>query len=114
MTAVPVRRLESFLEMLVAERNAARNTIEAYRRDLDDFAGFLARRGESLDEAGADAIRGYLARLDQSGMAPRTAARRLSAIRQFYRFLVAEGLRDDDPLAAIDGPRQGRALPRLL
>ncbi len=108
------RRLESFLEMLAAERNAARNTIEAYRRDLVDFAGFLARRGEALDTAGASAIRDYLAQLDKAGMAPRTVARRLSALRQFIRFHVAEGLRDDDPLALIDSPRQGRVLPKLL
>jgi integrase/recombinase XerD len=110
----PSRHLESFIEMLRAERNAARNTIEAYTRDLDDLAGFLARRRADLATADAAALRAYLAALDRAGMAPRTAARRLSAIRQFYRFLVGEGLRQDDPVATIDSPRQGRPLPKLL
>ncbi|HZF35210.1 MAG TPA: site-specific tyrosine recombinase XerD [Candidatus Angelobacter sp.] len=111
---VPSRHLESFIEMLRAERNAARNTVEAYTRDLTDLAGFLARRRVDLATADAAALRAYLATLDRAGMAPRTAARRLSAIRQFYRFLVGEGLRQDDPVAAIDSPRQGRTLPKLL
>ena len=108
------RHLDSFLEMLIAERNAAGNTIDAYRRDLSDFSGFLARRDRALVTADADGIRGYLAQLDKAGMAARTVARRLSAIRQFYRFLIGEGLRQDDPVAVIDGPRQGRSLPKLL
>jgi len=112
--SVPSRHLEGFVEMLQAERNAARNTVEAYRRDLDDFSSFLARRGAALESADAAAIRAYLARLDRAGMAPRTAARRLSAIRQFYRFLIGEGIRGDDPVAVIDSPRQGRPLPKLL
>src|SRR6185295_70914 len=112
--AAPSRHLESFIEMLRAERNAARNTVEAYTRDLSDLAGFLARRRAELATADAAALRAYLAALDRAGMAPRTAARRLSAIRQFYRFLVGEGLRQDDPVATIDAPRQGRPLPKLL
>jgi integrase/recombinase XerD len=100
--------------MLRAERNAALNTIEAYRRDLADLTAFLARRGTDLVEADAAAIRAYLAKLHRAGMAPRTAARRLSAIRQFYRFLVGEGIRADDPVAVIDSPRQGRPLPKLI
>jgi integrase/recombinase XerD len=113
-TALPSRHLDSFIEMLRAERNAAQNTIEAYQRDLDDFAGFLARRGAELLTADAESIRAYLAKLHRAGMAPRTAARRLSAIRQFYRFLVGEGIRRDDPVAVIDSPRQGRPLPKLI
>jgi integrase/recombinase XerD len=108
------RHVENFIEMLRAERNAADNTVAAYRRDLAHFAAFLAARGGALEAADAEAIRAYLARLDTAGMAPRTAARRLSAIRQFYRFLVGEGLRADDPVAVVDGPRQGRPLPKLL
>ncbi|MGH6933934.1 MAG: site-specific tyrosine recombinase XerD [Dongiaceae bacterium] len=114
MTASADRHLDSFLEMLIAERNAAGNTIDAYRRDLGDFSGFLARRGRALAAADAEAIRGYLAQQDKAGMAPRTVARRLSAIRQFHRFLIGEGVRQDDPVAVIDGPRQGRRLPKLL
>jgi integrase/recombinase XerD len=111
---VASRDLESFIEMLHAERNAAQNTIEAYRRDLADFAAFLVRRDAALLSADADSIRAYLAKLHRAGMAPRTAARRLSAIRQFYRFLVGEGIRPDDPVAVIDSPRQGRPLPKLI
>lgn len=114
MSKVVSRHLESFIEMLRAERNAARNTVEAYERDLADFAGFLAQRGAELPTADAASIRAYLAKLHRAGMAPRTAARRLSAIRQFYRFLVGEGIRQDDPVAVIDSPRQGRSLPKLI
>ncbi|MFO1058058.1 MAG: site-specific tyrosine recombinase XerD [Dongiaceae bacterium] len=106
--------LDAFLDMLAAERNAAENTRDAYRRDLEDFAGFLAKRGAGLATAGAAEIRAYLARMARAGLAPRTAARRLSALRQFYRFLLAEGRRGDDPTAIVDSPRQGRALPKLL
>jgi len=107
-------QVEPFLEMLAAERGAAANTLEAYERDLKDFAGFLAGRGGAPEGAGADDIRAYLGRLARAGMAPRTAARRLSALRQFYRFLLTEGLRPDDPTAEVDSPRQGRPLPKIL
>lgn len=109
--------------MLAVERGAADNTIEAYRRDIDDFAAFLAGRGAgagagvesaNIESAGIEDIRAYLAQLEKAGLAPRTAARRLSALRQFYRFLFSEGLRQDDPSAAIDSPRQGRSLPKVL
>src|SRR5262245_20562289 len=108
------RHLDSFIEMLRAERNAAHNTVEAYQRALTDLAGFLARRRTQLACADVETLRAYLAAHDRAGMAPRTAARRLSAIRQFYRFLVGEGLRPDDPAATLASPRQGRALPKLL
>ncbi len=100
--------------MMVAERNAAANTEAAYRRDLLHFQAFLVKRASGLAAADGDAVRAYLAQLATSGLAPGTAARRLSAIRQFYRFLVGEGRRTDDPTAAIDGPKLGRALPKLL
>jgi integrase/recombinase XerD len=112
--SLAARHLEAFLEMLAAERGAARATQEAYRRDLEDLAGFLARRGETLDAAGEAGLRDYLAQLEAAGMAPRTAARRLSAIRQFHRFLHAEGLRPDDPTSRLDSPRLGRPLPKIL
>jgi integrase/recombinase XerD len=107
-------QVEPFLEMLAAERGAALNTQEAYRRDLAAFGAFLAARGRRLENAGAEDIRAFMGRLAQAGMAPRTAARRLSALRQFYRFLVSEGRRGDDPSAEVDSPRQGRALPKIL
>lgn len=100
--------------MLAAERGAAMNTLEAYRRDLDDFRSFLAGCQATTGAAGAQDIRAYLARLNAQGMAPRTAARRLSALRQFYRFLLGEGWRADDPTAEVDSPRLGRALPKIL
>jgi integrase/recombinase XerD len=107
-------QIEPFLEMLAAERGAAANTLEAYRRDLEAYAGYLGERGLGPEVAGVEDIRGFLGRLARAGMAPRTAARRLSALRQFYRFLLSEGLRGDDPTAGVDSPRQGRPLPKIL
>ena len=95
--------------MLAAERGAAPLTIEAYGRDLADFAAFLGK--QPIDRAGEADLRGYLARLEATGMSPRTAARRLSALRQFHKFLMSDGIRKDDPTAGLDGPRQGRRLP---
>ena len=100
--------------MMAAERGAARLTLDAYRRDLADFARFLAGGGITAANAGADDIRAYLARLMDAGMRPATAARRLAAIRQYCRFLYLDGRRADDPSAQIDTPRRGRPLPRLL
>lgn len=107
------RQIGGFLEMLSAERGAARNTIEAYRRDLEDFEKFLEARGRRVDGARMDDIRDYLASLAR-GLSPRTAARRLSALRQFHRHLFAEGIRRDDPAANLESPRQGRPLPKIL
>ncbi len=106
--------LDRFLEMLLAERNAAPNTREAYERDLNDLTSFLAKRGARLGEADTGLLRDYLAHLAGAGMAPRSQARKLSALRQFYKFLAAEGLRPDDPTATLDAPRLGRSLPKLL
>jgi integrase/recombinase XerD len=108
------RHLEAFVEMLRAERNAAENTVSAYERDLRDFAAHAMRAGSRLGTADADHLRGYLANLDAAGMTPRTVARRLSALRQFYRFMLSEGWRSDDPTATLDSPRLGRPLPRVL
>ncbi len=105
---------EAFLEMMAAERGAADNTLAAYRRDLADVEDFLRRRRASLAEASTVDLRAYLKRLDGQGMAARTAARRLSALRQFYRFRLSDGQRPDDPTAALDGPRLGRSLPKPL
>ncbi len=111
--AAPPPRVEAFLEMLVAERGAAANTVEAYRGDLAHFAAFLAARGIAADRADAQAVRAYLA-AQAKRLAARSAARRLSALRQFHRFLVAEGARADDPTAALSAPRRGRTLPKIL
>lgn len=104
--------LERFLEMLTAERGAAALTIEAYRRDLADLDAFL--KDKPVAAASAEDLRGYLARQEATGMAPRTQARRLSALRQFFKFLISEGIRQDDPAALLDSPGQSPALPKLL
>ena len=108
------RRLESFLEMLAAERGAARLTLAAYRNDLLDLAGFLAGRGKHLEGADAATLHDYLAAAATRRLAPRTLARRLSAMRQFFRFLLSDGVRPDDPTAGLDSPRLGRSLPKVL
>jgi len=107
-------RLEAFLEMLAAERGAARLTLAAYRNDLLDLSGFLARRGEALDSADAASLHDYLSAAATRRLAPRTLARRLSAIRQFFRFLLTDGMRSDDPSSGLDAPRLGRPLPKIL
>jgi integrase/recombinase XerD len=103
--------LELFLEMLAAERGSAQNTRDAYQHDLEDAAEFLKA---PLADASADDLRRYFARLARAGMAPSTAARRRSALRQFFRFLYQEGMRGDDPTAGIDAPRRARRLPKLV
>ncbi len=110
--------------MLVAERDARPNTLAAYLRDLTDFADFLggpgggsggrSGGGRGVAAASSEDLRAYMASLGRRGLSPRTAARRLSTLRQFHKFLYAEGLRGDDPAAALDSPRQGRRLPRVL
>jgi integrase/recombinase XerD len=108
------RLVALFLDMLASERGAAANTLDAYRRDLDDFAGHLATSGARLETAGSDTVRAYLADLSQRGFGAASVARRLSAIRQLYRFLYAEGHRPDDPAAVLEGPKRGQALPKIL
>lgn len=108
------REVEAFLEMMSAERGASANTLDAYGRDLDDAAGFLARRGQSIDAAQPDDLDAYAGDLAARGLSPATAARRRSALRQFFRFLHAEGARRDDPSARLEAPRQGRPLPKVL
>src|SRR5204863_8607284 len=88
--------------------------LEAYGRDLDDLQAFLARRKQKPAAADATALRAYLKALDYLGMTPRTVARRLSVLRQFYRFLLAERMRDDDPASTLDSPKLGRPLPKVL
>lgn len=108
------RHVGAFLEMLSAERGAARNTLDAYERDLKDFAGFLSSRGRAMDAAAPRDIRDYLEGLTAQGLSASTAARRLSALRQFHGFLFAEGIRKDDPCGSIEGPRRARPLPKTL
>jgi integrase/recombinase XerD len=115
LSATAGRHLESFLEMLAAERGAAPNTLAAYRADLLDFAAFSRRAGvEDWAAAGTDTLSDYMRSLADAGLAPRTAARRLSALRQFHAFLGREGARADDPTRLLDSPRLPPGLPKPL
>jgi integrase/recombinase XerD len=106
--------IELYLDMLAAERGASANTLDAYRRDLAGFAADLAAAGSDIASAGSDDLRDHLGRLTKRGLAAASVARRLSAIRQLYRFLYSEGHRSDDPAAVIEGPKRGRSLPKVL
>lgn len=109
-----VWRLEIFLEMLMAERGAAPNTIEAYRRDLTEFFGMMTNRGRRETSVTTEDVRSYVSKLADAGFAASTAARRLSAVRQYFGFLFAEGIRTDNPTTLVDSPRLGRPLPKIL
>ena len=100
--------------MLTAERGAARHTIDAYARDLSEFLALLAAKGDGGRRDLRSSPRLTLPRLPRKGLAPTSRARKLSAIRQFFRFLLAEGMRADDPSSAIDSPKLGRPLPKIL
>jgi len=108
------RSIEAFLDMLAAERGAAANTLDAYRRDLDDYQDFVVRGAKSLETVATDDIKAYLRGLKSRGFAASSSARRLSAIRQLHRFLYAEGMRGDDPAAILEGPRRAPSLPKIL
>lgn len=105
---------EAFLEMMAVERAAAKNTLSAYTRDLADAAGFLAGRGRDLASASAEDVEAYFAALGARGLSPATAARRRAAVRQFYRFVLGEGWRADDPSRRVEAPKKGRSLPKVL
>jgi len=104
----------AFLEMMAVERGAARNTLTAYGKDLDDARAFLAGQGLDLDAAAAEDIEAWFQDLGARGLSPATAARRRSAVRQFYRFVLGEGWRQDDPSRRVVAPKAGRPLPRVL
>ena len=108
--SVSQRLIDRFLEMMAAERGASQNTLSAYRRDLEAYAEGLA----DLKGAGPDDIRRHLEALETQGMARSSAARKLSAIRQFHRFLHGDGLASDNPATAIDSPRAARPLPKMI
>lgn len=110
----PHALIAAFLEMLAAERGAAANTLEAYRRDLSDFAGFIEHRGAMLPAASPRDIDAYLAHLGDAGLAPTSRARKLSAVRQLYKFLLAEAAIAADPTHGLSGPRTGQPLPKTL
>ncbi|QDW41595.1 site-specific tyrosine recombinase XerD [Bradyrhizobium sp. KBS0727] len=103
-----------FLDMLAAEQGAGDNTLDAYRRDLTDFSEFLGRSSQSFAGAETEALRNYLADLDVRGFKSSSVARRLSAMRHLFRFLLNERIRSDDPAAILSGPKRGRGLPKVL
>ena len=113
MPADDQHHIRAFLDMLAAERGAAKNTLDAYTRDLDDFSGFLRARGQPIDAAKRGDVSAYM-QAAAADLGPATRARRLSAIRQLYKFLEAEGLVAGDPVAGLSAPTQGRRLPRTL
>lgn len=108
-------RIEAFLEMMAAERGASDNTLSSYRRDLEDAASFFsAKGGGSLAAASAAGIRAWIADMGRRHFAASTQARKTSALRQFFKFLYAEGIRNDDPTGLLEAPRKGRPLPKVL
>jgi integrase/recombinase XerD len=108
------RLIETFLEAIASERAASQNTIEAYRRDLEDYSAFLGERGADALKASSDDARAFLAHRAAVGLKPSSLARQLSSVRQFHKHLYLEGRRGDDPTMAIEGPRRGRTLPKVL
>ena len=114
MIDLSAAHMESFLEMMSAERGAANNTLLSYEHDLEDAYSFLKQRGVKPTDAASDDLRAYLAHLAQQGFKASSQARRLSALRQFYKFLYAEGLRTDDPTGVLDAPKKARPLPKVL
>jgi integrase/recombinase XerD len=106
--------VELFLDMQAAERGAGENTLAAYRNDLSDLTAHLRAAGKSVAKADTDDLRDFLKSLDERGFAASSLARRLSATRQLYRFLYAEGKRSDDPAAVLEGPKRAQTLPKIL
>ena len=108
------RLVSNFLEAIAAERAASRNTLEAYRRDLEDYSAFLAQRGVDALKASSDDARAFLAHRGAAGLKASSLARQLSSVRQFHKHLYVEGQRADDPTMAIEGPRRSRPIPKVL
>jgi len=108
------QHVEAFLAMLAAERGAAGNTLGAYRRDLDEFLAFLGTRGRSLRHVQPADIGAYLRSCSEGGLAPASRARRLSAVRQLFKFLAGEGVIAEDPALGLAGPKIQRTLPKML
>jgi integrase/recombinase XerD len=106
--------VELFLDMLAAERGAGENTLTAYRHDLDDLSAHLRAAGRTIIKATTDDLRDFIANLSERGFKASSLARRLSAVRQIYKFLYAEGKRSDNPAAVLEGPKRARTLPKVL
>ncbi|MCV6546820.1 MAG: site-specific tyrosine recombinase XerD [Cohaesibacter sp.] len=114
MTNIDARLIRLYLDMLSAERGAALNTLEAYQRDLEDLSDFLGQQNSSFETASAGHLRDFLVDLQNRGIAPSSAARKLSSLRQIFRFLYREGLRQDDPSTTLQAPKRNRPLPKIL
>jgi integrase/recombinase XerD len=116
MASQPMRdsHIRDFLDMLAAERGASPNTIEAYASDLDGFLHHLSEANVGPLTATTQTIQGYIAVMADAGQAPTSRSRRLSAIKQFYRFLFADGAVAVDPTAGLQGPKKQRSLPKVL
>jgi integrase/recombinase XerD len=112
--ASDARLTSLFLDMLAAEQGAGNNTLDAYRRDLEDFSDFIGRAKSDFKAVDTQTLRDYLADLDRRGFKSTTVARRLSAMRHLFRFLLSERVRGDDPAAILSGPKRGRGLPKVL
>ncbi len=114
LNSLDARLIGRFLEMMSAERGAAANSLSAYGRDLQSYLEFLIAKGVALKAVGTDDVRGFLADAEYLGLARTTAARRLSAVKQFHLFLQAEGLASENPAAIVEGPRAAKPLPKML
>jgi len=113
-TTTDPKLINLFLDMIAAEQGAGDNTLDAYRRDLNDFSEFLGRAGQNFSGTDTQTLRDYLADLDARGFKSSSVARRLSAMRHLFRFLLNERIRNDDPAAILSGPKRGRSLPKVL
>ena len=113
-TTTDPKLINLFLDMIAAEQGAGDNTLDAYRRDLTDFSEFLGRGGQNFTGTDTQTLRDYLADLDMRGFKSSSVARRLSAMRHLFRFLLNERIRSDDPAAILSGPKRGRGLPKVL
>jgi len=114
MSRIEGHLIDAFLEMMSAERGAAANTIAAYRRDLTDYGAALASKGVSLSNASREDVVGFVASLEAAGLSASSSARKLSAIRQFHKFLTADAIRPDDPTRIVSSPKARRGLPKVL
>jgi integrase/recombinase XerD len=112
--ASDAKLINLFLDMLAAEQGAGENTLQAYRRDLEDLSEFLIPSRQSFGSVQTDKLRDYLSDLDSRGFKSSSVARRLSAMRHLFRFLLNERIRSDDPAAILSGPKRGRGLPKVL
>lgn len=106
--------IEQFLDAIAAEKGAANNTLEAYRHDLQDISAFLNTKKTNIESASSDDLHAYMQHVFKKGFSGKTSARRLSTIRQVYKFMSLEGMRKDNPALKLDTPRQAKTLPKYL